>query len=177
MSNRAAGSLGGVQTDRAHLAARIREAHRFPSFTTGAVDDVTSTVVAEALATENVTFTVTITACRFAVGPGRWDPAAAGTVVTVTVASCDTASGARRHVDLAEPEAWVRAVFAEFDDDDQRIYLLGSIDPDTERSERGLFAYRAYFDEDATPIGVPAQLVGTPHYWIGTPHYWIGTLH
>ncbi|MFZ2530265.1 MAG: hypothetical protein WAX14_21870 [Rhodococcus sp. (in: high G+C Gram-positive bacteria)] len=158
-----------MQTDRAHLAARIREAHRFPSFTTGAVDDVTSTVVAEALATENVTFTVTITACRFAVGPGRWDPAAAGTVVTVTVASCDTASGARRHVDLAEPEAWVRAVFAEFDDD-QRIYLLGSIDPDTGRSARGLFAYRAYFYEDGTPIGVPAQLVDTPHYWIGALH-------
>ena len=174
MSSRAAGSLGGVQIDRAHLAARIREAHRFPSFTSGAVDDVTSTVVAEALATENVTLTVTITACRFAVGPGRWDPAAAGTVVTVTVvtvtvASCDTASGARRHVDLAEPEAWVRAVFAEFDDD-QRIYLLGSIDPDTGRSERGLFAYRAYFDEEATPIGVPAQLVDTPHYWIGALH-------
>ncbi len=86
--------------------------------------------------------------------------------MTVTVTSCDT-SGARRHVDLAEPEAWVRAVFAEFDDD-QRIYLLGSIGPDTGRSERGLVAYRAYFDEDATPIGVPTQLVRTPHYWIGT---------
>ncbi|WP_139282054.1 hypothetical protein [Rhodococcus zopfii] len=84
----------------------------------------------------------------------------------MTVTSCDT-SGARRHVDLAEPEAWVRAVFAEFDDD-QRIYLLGSIGPDTGRSERGLVAYRAYFDEDATPIGVPTQLVRTPHYWIGT---------
>ncbi|MBH0120011.1 N-formylglutamate amidohydrolase [Rhodococcus sp. CX] len=159
-----------MQTDRAHLAARIREAHRLPSFTTGSVDDFTSTVVAEALATENITLTVTITARRFAVGPGRWDRAAAGTVVTVTVASCDTASGARRHVDLAEPEAWVRAVFAEFDDDDQRIYLLGGIDPDTGRSERGLFAYRAYFDEDATPIGVPTQLVDMPHYWIGTLH-------
>ncbi|MGV9747888.1 hypothetical protein ACWDTG_23710 [Rhodococcus zopfii] len=67
-----------MQTDRAHLAARIREAHRFPSFATGAVDDFTSTVVAEALATENITLTVTITARRFAVAPGRWDPAAAG---------------------------------------------------------------------------------------------------
>lgn len=47
---------------------------------------------------------------------------------------------------------------------------VGGIDPDTGRSERGLFAYRAYFDEDATPIGVPTQLVGTPHYWIGTLH-------
>ncbi|WP_169918174.1 hypothetical protein [Rhodococcus zopfii] len=50
--------------------ARIHEAHRLPSFTTGAVDDFTSTVVDEALATENVTFTVTITARRFAVRPG-----------------------------------------------------------------------------------------------------------
>ncbi|GAA4491064.1 hypothetical protein GCM10023094_55280 [Rhodococcus olei] len=159
-----------MQTDRALLAARIREAHRLPSFTTGVVDDITSTVVAEALVTENVTLTVTITSRRFAVGPGRWDPAAAGTVVTVTVASADSESGARRHVESHEPEAWARAVFAEFDDDAQRIYLLGGIDPDTGRPEHGLVAYRLYLDEDATPIRVPPQLVGTPHYWIGSLH-------
>ncbi|MCD5422670.1 hypothetical protein LRS71_24475 [Rhodococcus pyridinivorans] len=60
-----------------------------------------------------------------------------------------------------EPEAWARAVFAEFDDDAQRIYLLG-IDPDTGRPEHGLVAYRLYLDESATPIRVPPQLVGTP---------------
>ncbi len=47
VSDRAASNFGGVQTDRANLAARISAAYRFPSFTIGAVDDVTSTVVAE----------------------------------------------------------------------------------------------------------------------------------
>ncbi|WFR70932.1 hypothetical protein P9209_15995 [Prescottella defluvii] len=47
--------------------------------------------MAEALATENVTFTVTITSRRFDVEPRRWEPAAAGTAVTV--ASTHTGAG------------------------------------------------------------------------------------
>ncbi|EME18548.1 hypothetical protein [Rhodococcus triatomae] len=155
-----------METDRAVLAARIRAAYPFPSLTSSG-DEFTSTVVADSLATENVTLTVTISTRRFDVGPGRWDPAAAGTVVTVTVASTDTASGARRHVQSHEPEAWARAVFTEFDDATLRIYLLGDVDPDTGQPERGLVAYRGYVDETATPIRVPPQLVRTPHHWIG----------
>ncbi|WP_137873806.1 N-formylglutamate amidohydrolase [Rhodococcus sp. Q] len=156
-----------MENDRAFLAARIRDTHRFPSLVTSSGDAFTCTVVADALATENVTLTVTIVARRFDVGQGRWDPAVSGTVVTVTVASTDSASGARRHVESHEPEAWVRAVFAEFDDAALRIYLLGDIDPDTGHPERGLIAYRGYFDETATPIRMPPQLVRTPHHWIG----------
>ncbi|NMM92534.1 hypothetical protein B2J88_51335 [Rhodococcus sp. SRB_17] len=158
-------------TDRALLAARIREAHHLdlPSCATGAGDETSSTVVAEALATENVTLTATITSRRFDAPPRRWDLAASGTVVTVTVTSSDSKSGARRHVGLSEPEAWARAVFAEFDEDSrQRIYLLGGTNPDTGRPEHGLVVYRLYLDEDSTPIRVPPQLVDTPHYWIGS---------
>lgn len=165
-------SLDRVETDLGVLAARIRQTHlsELPSFISGAVSDIASTVVAQALATENVTFTVTITSRRFDVAPQRWDRAAAGTVVTVTVATTDTESGARRHVPLREPEAWARAVFAEVDDDTTRVYLLGGIDPDTGRPERGLVAYRFYLDEGAVPIRVPAQLLNVPHYWIGPLH-------
>lgn len=127
--------------------------------------------MAEALATENVTFTVTITSRRFDVAPQRWARAAAGTETgTGTVESTDTESGARRHVPLREPEAWARAVFAEVDDDTTRVYLLGGIDPDTGRPERGLVAYRFYLGKDSTPIRVPTQLLNVPHYWIGPLH-------
>lgn len=158
-----------MESDRAVLAARIRQTHllAFPPFTGGAPGDIATTVVAEALATENVTLTVTITPRRFDVAPRRWDPAAAGTVVTVTVVSTDTESGARRHVQLREPEAWARAVFGEADDDTTRVYLLGGIDPDTGLPEHGLVTYRFYLDEDSTPIRVPRQLLNVPHYWIG----------
>ena len=161
-----------METDRAVLAARIRHTHlpAFPSFTAGATGDIASIVMAEALATENVTLTVEITSKRFDVAPQRWDRAAVGTAVTVTVESTDTASGTRRHVQLREPEAWARAVFAEVDDDTTRVYLLGGIDPGTGRPERGLVAYRFYLDEESTPIRVPAQLLDVPHYWIGPLH-------
>ena len=119
-----------METDRAFLAARIHDTHQFPSLVTSSCDPFTCTFVADALATKNVTLTVTIGARRFDVGPGRWDPAASGTVATVTVPSTDSA-GARRHVESHEPEAWARAVFAEFDDAALWIYLLGDIDPDT----------------------------------------------
>ena len=108
-----------------------------------------------------------ITSRRFDAPLRRWDPAASGTVVTVTVTSSDSKSGARRHVGLSEPEAWARAVFVEFDEDWQRIYLLGGNNPDTRRPEHGLAAYRLFLDEDLTPIRVPPQLVDMPHYWIG----------
>ncbi len=171
-----------METDRAVLAARIRRAHlsvlpsfatgMLPSFATGALDDSTTIAVAEALATENITLTVAITCRRFAVGPRRWDPAATGTVVTVTVTvtSTDTETGARRHVQLREPEAWARAVFAEFDDDAQWIYLLGGINPDTGLPEHGRTVYRLYLDEDAAPIRVPTQTIDTPRHWIGALH-------
>ncbi len=163
---------GRVESDRAVLAARIRQTHlpMLPSFISGAASDIASTVVAESLATENVTLTVTITSRRFDVGPRRSDPAASGTVVTVTVASVDTESGARRHVLLREPEAWARAVFAEVDDDTTLVYLLGGIDPDTSRPDFGLVAYRFYLDGESTPIRVPPQLLNVPHYWIGPLH-------
>ncbi|WP_336882777.1 hypothetical protein [Rhodococcus globerulus] len=160
-------------TDRALLAARIREAHHLelPSFTTGAGGDTSITVVAEALATENVTLTAVISSRRFDAPPRRWDAAASGTVITVSVTSSDSKSGTRRHVGLSEPEAWARSVCAEFAEDDrQRIYLLGGNNPDTGRPEHGLAVYRFYLDQDSTPIRVPPQLVDTPHYWIGSLH-------
>ncbi|AZI66097.1 N-formylglutamate amidohydrolase (plasmid) [Rhodococcus qingshengii] len=144
-------------TDRALLAARIREAHHLelPSFTTGSGVDTSSTVVAEALATENVTLTAVITSRRFDAPPRRWDPAASGTAVTVTVTSSDSGSGARRHVGLTEPEAWARAMFAEFDEDDrQRIYLLCGKDSDAGRPEHGVAVYRFYLGQGAVPIRV-----------------------
>ncbi|MDH6284636.1 N-formylglutamate amidohydrolase [Prescottella agglutinans] len=159
-------------TDRAVLTARIRrdQGHVLPSFTAGAPVESMSTVVAESLETENVTLTVTITSRSFHAEARRWDAAVSGTVVTVTVASSDATSGARRHIQLAEPEAWARAAFAEFDDDSQRIYLLGGVDPDTGRPEHGLVVYRLYLDDDAVPIRVPPQLLSTPHYWVGPLH-------
>ncbi|BCN46690.1 hypothetical protein RE9431_49470 (plasmid) [Prescottella equi] len=155
--------------DRAVLAARIRQAHlaALPSFTAGPLDESTTIVVAQALATEDATLTVTVSSSRFDVGPRGWDLAAAGTAVTVTVTCTDTESGARRHVQLREPEAWARAVIAEVDDGTTRVYLLGGIDPETGQPERGLVAYRFFLAEDATPIRVPPQLLTTPHYWIG----------
>ncbi|WP_336882670.1 hypothetical protein [Rhodococcus globerulus] len=51
-----------------------------PSFATGAVGETSRTVVAEALATENVTLTAVITSRRFDAPQRRWDPAASGTV-------------------------------------------------------------------------------------------------
>ena len=138
-----------------------------PTFRDGSTAESTSTVVADSLATDNVTFTVTISTRRFSAEARRWDPAVSGTVVTVTVVSTNATTGARRPTQLAEPEAWARAVFAEFDDDAQRIYLLGGIDPDTGRPERGLTAYRLYLDQRRQPIRLPAQLITTPHYWIG----------
>ncbi|MDH6284564.1 N-formylglutamate amidohydrolase [Prescottella agglutinans] len=155
--------------DRAALAARIRhdQGRALPSFTAGAPVESLSTLVAESLVTENVTLTVTIAARPFHTEARRWDPAVSGTAVTVTVASTDTTSGARRPIQLAEPEAWVRAIFAQFDDDTQRIYLLGGVDPDTGRPEHGVTAYRLYLDQDAVPLRVPPQLIATPHYWIG----------
>ncbi|GBF17598.1 hypothetical protein Br6_05005 [Rhodococcus sp. Br-6] len=160
-------------TDRAVLAARIRHAHAdaLPSFRGPVSSSATScTLVAESQETENITLTVTIDCRPFAVEGREWDPAVSGTAVTVTVASTDAASHARRYVPLREPEAWARAVFAEFDDDTTRIYLLGSVAPDTGRPQRGLVAYRLYLDEDRAPIRVPPQLVTTPHYWIGPMH-------
>lgn len=67
-------------TDRALLAARIREAHHLelPSFTTGDCVDTSRTVVAEALATENVTLTAVITSGRFDAPLRRWDQSLPG---------------------------------------------------------------------------------------------------
>ena len=151
------------------LAARIRQAHAdaFPSFRAVVPQDATTcTIVAESQETENITLTVTITRKAFAVEAREWDPAVSGTAVTVAIASTDAASHARRYIPLAEPEAWARAVFDEFDDDQRRIYLLGSVDADPGRPEFGLVTYRLYLDEDGTPIRVPPQLHGMPHYWV-----------
>ncbi|WP_157662937.1 hypothetical protein [Prescottella equi] len=96
----------------------------------------------------------------------EWDPAVSGSVVTVAIVSKDAASGDRRHIPLRELEAWARAVFAEFDDDQRRIYLLRSVDAGTGRPEFGLVTYRLYLDEDDTPIRVPIQLLTMHHYWV-----------
>jgi len=64
----------------------------------------------------------------------------------------------------------LRAVSTEVDDDTSRVHLLGGIDPDTRKPERGLVAYRFYLDEDAVPIRVPPQMVTAPHDWIGSLH-------
>ncbi|MDV8071299.1 hypothetical protein R4P64_32815 [Rhodococcus sp. IEGM 1366] len=47
-------------------------------------------------------------------------------------------------------EAWARAVFAEFDEDWQRIYLLGGNDPDSGRLEHGLAVYRLFLQAVAS---------------------------
>lgn len=156
-------------TDRAVLAARIRQdhAHELPSFRdAGALGAATRVVTAQSLETPGTTLTVTITCQPFAVEARGSDPAASGTAVTVSVASTDAGSGSRRHIQLAEPEAWARAVFAEFDDDERRIYLLGGVDAGTGRPEFGLVTYRLYFNEHGAPIRVPPQLLEMPHYWV-----------
>lgn len=85
------------------------------------------------------------------------------TVVTVTVTSSYSKSGVRRHVGLSEPEAWARAVFVDFAEDDRkRIYLLGGNNPDAGRPEHGLVVYRFYLDEDSTPIRVPRNWSARP---------------
>ena len=154
-------------SDRIVLAARIRQAHaqELPSFRDAAALDATTRTIT-ALETGDMTLTVTITCQRFAVEARGSDPAATGTAVTVVVVSTDSASGARRHIQLAEPEAWARAVFAEFDDDERRIYLLGGVDADTGRPEFGLVTYRLYLDEHGAPIRVPIQLLTMHHYWV-----------
>ncbi|MGW9567002.1 hypothetical protein [Prescottella equi] len=115
---------------------------------------------------EGITLTVTIIREQFAVEATAWNPAVSGSVVTVAIASTDAVSGARRHIPLAEPEAWARAVFDEFDDDERRIYLLGSVDADTGRPQFGLVTYRLYLDGHGTPIRVPPQLLEMPHFWV-----------
>lgn len=160
------GHTGTSVTDRALLAARIRQAHAdtLPSFRGDGLDRATAcTIVAASSETNGITMTVTVTCQPFAVEASEWDPAASGTVVTVAIVSTDAASGARRHIPLAEPEAWARAIFAEFDDDERRIYLLGGVDADTGRPEFGLVTYRLYLD---APIRVPPQLLAMPHYWV-----------
>ncbi|NKS55589.1 hypothetical protein GS500_23440 [Rhodococcus hoagii] len=156
-------------TDRAVLAARIRQehAHELPTFHAGcALDTSPCAVTAESLETRDATLTVTITCQSFAAESRGSDPAAAGTAVTVAVASTYTASGARRHIQLAEPEAWARAVFAEFDEDERRMYLLGGVDADTGRPQFGLVTYRLYLDARGVPIRVPPQPLEIPHYWV-----------
>ncbi|NKV32972.1 N-formylglutamate amidohydrolase [Rhodococcus hoagii] len=156
-------------TDRAGLEARIRQehAHELPTFRDpAALDTAARTVTAQSLEAPGTTLTVTITCQRFAVEARGSDPAASGTAVTVSVASTDAASGARRHIQLAEPEAWARAVFAEFDDDERRIYLLGGVDADTGRPEFGLVSYRLYVDDRGVPVRVPIQLLTLHHYWV-----------
>ncbi|WJJ14421.1 hypothetical protein P9990_26795 (plasmid) [Prescottella equi] len=156
-------------TDRAVLAARIRQehAHELPTFRDPAAPATAPrTITAQALESPGATLTVTITGQRFAVEARGSDPAASGTAVTVAIVSTDAMSGARRHVQLAEPEAWARAVFDEFDDDERRIYLLGGVDADTGRPEFGLVSYRVYFDDRGVPIRVPIQLLTMHHYWV-----------
>lgn len=141
-----------------------------PSFTTGAGGDISRTVVAEALATEKVTLAAVITSCRFDAPQRRWDAAASGTVVTVTVTSSDSKAGARRHVGLMGAGSMgtgsVRRVRRRLAAD----LPSGGNNPDTGRPENGLVVYRLYVDHGATPIRVPPQLVATPHYWIGSLH-------
>ncbi|MET3642788.1 hypothetical protein ABIC73_004391 [Prescottella equi] len=156
-------------TDRAVLAARIRQerAHELPTFRDPAAHATAPrTITAESAETSDTTLTVTITSQPFAVEARGSDPATSGTAVTVAVVSTDTLSGARRHVQLAEPEAWARAVFAEFDDDERRIYLLGGVNADTGRPELGLVTYRHYFDDRGAPIRVPIQLLTMHHYCV-----------
>ncbi|MDP8017661.1 N-formylglutamate amidohydrolase [Prescottella equi] len=156
-------------TDRAVLAARIRQerAHELPTFRDPAAHATAPrTITAESLETPDTTLTVTITSQPFAVEARGSDPATFGTAVTVAVVSTDTMSGARRHIQLAEPEAWARAVFAEFDDDERRIYLLGGVDADTGHPEFGLVTYRLYVDDRGVPIRVPIQLLTMHHYWV-----------
>ena len=129
-----------------------------------------NSLVAESLEADGITLTVTITSKPFAAEATDWNPAVSGSVVTVAIASTDAVSGACRHIPLAEPEAWARAVFDEFDDDERRIYLLGSVDADTGRPQFGLVTYRLYLDGHGTPIRVPPQLLEMPHYWVLPQH-------
>lgn len=142
-------------------------ADALPSFRADAPHGATTcTTVAESVETNGITLTVTITCAPFAAEARQWDPAVSGTVVTVAIESTDATTDARRHIQLAEPEAWARAVFAAFDDDERRIYLLGGVDADTGRPQFGLVTYRHYADENGAPIRVPPQFLGTHHYWI-----------
>ncbi|NKS54030.1 hypothetical protein GS500_13645 [Rhodococcus hoagii] len=156
-------------TDRAVLAARIRQehAHELPTFRDPtALATAPRTVTARDLETPGATLTVTITGQRFAVEARGSDPAASGTAVTVAIVSTDTMRVPAGTSRPAEPEAWARAVFAEFDDDERRLHLLGGVDADTGRPEFGLVSYRLYVDDRGIPTRVPIQVLTMHHYWV-----------
>ncbi|BCN64173.1 hypothetical protein RE9431_26280 [Prescottella equi] len=95
-------------TDRAVLAARIRQehAHELPTFRDPtALATAPRTVTARALETPGATLTVTITGQRFAVEARGSDPAASGTAVTVAIVSTDAMRVPAGTSRPAEPEA------------------------------------------------------------------------
>ena len=102
----------------------------------------------------------------FEVAAAPWAPAVSGFVVTVLVHSIDTATGLPRHLPVAEPGEWARAIFA--DADAGQGYFLGAVDPDTGEHRNGQLAYRLYLDTDRQAIRVPHQVVGCPHYRMRT---------
>ena len=87
-------------------------------------------------------------------------------MVTVLVHSIDTATGLPRHLPVAEPNEWARAIFA--DVDAAQGYFLGAADPDTGEHRDGQLAYRLYLDPDRRAIRAPRQVVACPHYRLPT---------
>ena len=102
----------------------------------------------------------------FEVTAEPWAPAVSGFVVTVLVHSIDAATGLPRHLPVAEPNEWARAIFA--DVDAGQGYFLGAVDPDTGEHRDGQLAYRLYLDTDRHAIRVPHQVAGCPHYRMRT---------
>ncbi|MFC9555998.1 N-formylglutamate amidohydrolase [Rhodococcus sp. NPDC056960] len=114
----------------------------------------------------NIDLRIHTSLMSFDVAAGPWSPAAAGFTVTVVVHLVDTETGEPRHLPIAEPHEWARAIFS--DVDAAQGYFLGAVDPDTGRHRDGQLAYRLYLDPDRRAIRVPRQLVVCPHYRLST---------
>ncbi|MFE7421741.1 N-formylglutamate amidohydrolase [Rhodococcus sp. NPDC057529] len=114
----------------------------------------------------NVALLIHTSLTMFEVPAAPWAPAVSGFVVTVLVHSVDAATGLPRHLPVAEPNEWARAIFAGIDAG--QGYFLGAVDPDTGEHRDGQLAYRLYLDTDRQPIRAPRHVAGCPHYRIRT---------
>ena len=147
-------------------AADNTPARTLPSLTTLGVSPQPHIIVAPARTGTNIDLRIHTSLTAFDVAAGPWSPAAAGFAVTVVVQFVDTETGKPRHLPIAEPHEWARAIFSDIEA--AQGYFLGAVDPDTGHHRDGQLAYRLYLDLDRRAIRVPRQLVACPHYRLPT---------
>ena len=123
-------------------------------------------ITAAARTAANIELRICTQVAPYDVAAEPWFPAAAGFTVTVIVRTVDAVTGEPRYLPRAEPDEWVRAIFATVEA--TRGYFLGAVDPDTGAHRRGQFAYRLYLDTDRRAIPPPRQLVAFPQYLLPT---------